>query len=445
MKEERAEYIDIIKDLDGDTAGRKQALDFIRASDVWVHGEPAPFPFVPYLFNKADLDYIGAQCRMAHGILCKVIRRYLDDPSYRAMFKLPPEVERLVLLPCNYDQLLPMGRFDFFLDEDDLSYKFCEFNTDGSGAMSRDFMIGQALMQSETFKRFSQRHEVSQFELFDSWVEAFMRIYRSDAHAHANPTIAVTDFRESGVFSDFDRFIAAFKRAGIPARFVDVRAFEFDGNALRDASDGTKIDAIYRRAVTSEILQHPGECDALIDAVAAEKVCLIGHFRTTVVHSKMVSVALFDERTRAFLTPEECAFVDAHVPRTYVLDDHLDPALADEIVGDKDAWIIKPADDYGAHGVYPGVDFDEETWRKLVSDNRDAGYIVQEFYPPHHVDIMNTELAPGADPCAVESWESMPGVYVYDGAPVGLYCRLGKSGVIAIDHGGLCANSFRVD
>ena len=58
---------------------------------------------------------------------------------------------------------------------------------------------------------------------------------------------------------------------------------------------------------------------------------------------------------------------------------------------------------------------------------------------------MNTELAPGADPCAVESWESMPGVYVYDGAPVGLYCRLGKSGVIAIDHGGLCANSFRVD
>ena len=78
-----------------------------------------------------------------------------------------PRVERLVLLPCNYDQLLPMGRFDFFLDEDDLSYKFCEFNTDGSGAMSRDFIIGQALMKSETFKRFSQRHEVRQFELFE--------------------------------------------------------------------------------------------------------------------------------------------------------------------------------------------------------------------------------------------------------------------------------------
>lgn len=443
MKEERAEYIDIIKDLNGDAAGRKQALDFIRASDVWVHGEPAPFPFVPYLFNKADLDYIGAQCRMAHGILCKVIRRYLDDPSYRAMFKLPPEVERLVLLPCNYDQLLPMGRFDFFLDEDDLSYKFCEFNTDGSGAMSRDFMIGQALMKSETFKRFSQRHEVRQFELFDSWVEAFMRIYRTDENAVEHPTVCITDFRESGVFSDFNRFIEAFERAGIPARFVDTRAFEFDGEHLRDASDGTIIDAIYRRAVTSELLQHPGECDALIDAVAAEKVCLIGHFRTTVVHSKMVSIALFDEKTRAFLTPEERAFIDAHLPRTYQLTSTPAGFTLDEVKANKDSWIIKPADDYGAHGVYPGVDFDAAAWKRIVDDNLDSGYIVQEFYPPRHVDIVNTELDE-ADPCKVESWESMPGVYLYDGKPVGFYCRLGQEGVIAIDHGGLCANSFEV-
>lgn len=443
MKEERAEYIDIIKDLNGDAAGRKQALDFIRASDVWVHGEPAPFPFVPYLFNKADLDYIGAQCRMAHGILCKVIRRYLDDPSYRAMFKLPPEVERLVLLPCNYDQLLPMGRFDFFLDEDDLSYKFCEFNTDGSGAMSRDFMIGQALMKSETFKRFSQRHEVRQFELFDSWVEAFMRIYRTDENAVEHPTVCITDFRESGVFSDFNRFIEAFERAGIPARFVDTRAFEFDGEHLRDASDGTVIDAIYRRAVTSELLQHPGECDALIDAVAAEKVCLIGHFRTTVVHSKMVSIALSDEKTRAFLTPEERAFIDAHLPRTYQLTSTPAGFTLDEVKANKDSWIIKPADDYGAHGVYPGVDFDAAAWERIVDDNLDSGHIVQEFYPPRHVDIVNTELDE-ADPCKVESWESMPGVYLYDGKPVGFYCRLGQEGVIAIDHGGLCANSFEV-
>lgn len=445
MQQERAEYIQAVRDLDGDIAGRRTALDFIRESDVWVHGQPAPFPYVPYLFNAADMEFIRDCCAMTHGILCKVIRRFLDDPSYRKVFHFPPEVERLILLPCNYDQLLPMGRFDLFLDEGDLSYKFCEFNTDGSGAMSRDHMIAKALESTDAFKRFAAGHEsVESFELFDSWVEAFMRIYRSDANAVETPSIAITDFRESGVFSDFDRFIAAFRKAGYPARFVDIRDFVFDGTRLVDGTDGTPIDAIYRRSVTSEILQHPGECDALIDAVAAEKVCLIGHFRTTVVHSKMVSIALFDEETRReFLTDEECDFIDAHLPRTYQLksDGQVDIAA---VKADKGSWIIKPEDDYASHGVYPGVDFSQERWEEIVEECTDKNFIVQEFYPPRMVDIVNTAVDE-QDPCRVEQWQSMPGFYVYDGEPVGFYCRLGQEGVIAIDHGGLCACSFKVD
>lgn len=444
MHKERTEYIDIIRALDGDIEGRKAALDFIEKSDVWVHGEPAPFPYVPYLFNAEDRRFISEQCTTIHRILCKVIQHYLDDPSYREIFHFPEQVKRLILLPCAYDQLLPMGRFDLFLDEEKLSYKFCEFNTDGSGAMSRDYMISQALQQGEAFKRFASKHSVELFELFDSWVEAFMRIYRSDPIAHDNPTVAITDFRESGVFSDFNRFIEAFKRAGINARFVDVRSFVFDGEHLIDPSDNTIIDAIYRRSVTSEILQHPGECDALIDAVEAKAVCLIGHFRTTVVHSKEVNIALFDERTRSFLTKEECEFVDAHVPHTYRLNSDSSAFSLDDIKQNRTSWIIKPADDYGAHGVYPGVDFKQADWERIVDENLDKGYIVQEFYQPPYVNIINTKID-ADDPCKVESWQSMPGAYMYDGKVVGFYCRLGNEGVIAIDHGGLCANSFSVD
>ena len=440
MKQERAEYIQIIKDLQGDLPGRQKALDFIRDSDIWVHGAPAPFPFVPYLFNKQDMEFITECCHMSHGILCKVIRKFLDDPSYRPMFNFPPEAEKLILLPCNYDQLLPMGRFDIFLDEDDKSFKFCEFNTDGSGAMSRDHLVSRALMETDSFKRFARTHKVEPFELFDSWVEAFMGIFKTDPCYVENPTVCVTDFRESGVFSDFNRFIEAFQRAGVNARFVDVRSFSFDGEHLIDPSDGTVINAIYRRSVTSEILQHPGECDAMIDAVAAGKVCLIGHFRTTVVHSKMVNVALFDPRTRAFLTDEEWAFVQAHVPATYRL--RRDTAQLDisAVKADKNAWIIKPEDDYGASGVYPGVDFSQEEWERLVDENTDNAYIAQEFYPPRKVDV----IIPGCG-TQVQSWQQMPGFYQYCGKICGFYVRLGREGVIALDHGGIIANSYKVD
>ena len=48
MKEERAAYIQAIRDLDGDLPGRRAALDFVEQSDIWVHGAPARFPYVPY-------------------------------------------------------------------------------------------------------------------------------------------------------------------------------------------------------------------------------------------------------------------------------------------------------------------------------------------------------------------------------------------------------------
>lgn len=34
-----------------------------------------------------------------------------------SLFHFPAEVERLILLPCCYDELLPLARFDLFLDE----------------------------------------------------------------------------------------------------------------------------------------------------------------------------------------------------------------------------------------------------------------------------------------------------------------------------------------
>ena len=447
MHEEREAYIQTIIEHDGDLPGRRAALEYIAATDATAHGEHIEFPFVPYLFNAEDWAFLNREMTTIHRILCKLIDAYLKHPSYRALFCFPKAVDELIRLPCNYSQLLPLCRLDFFLDEDDRSYKFCEFNTDGSGAMSRDLLMGQALMQSDSFAAFAQGRDVRQFELFDSWVEALLSCYRESAGdaAKEHPAIAVTDFEESGVFSDFRRFIQAFERHGCPARFVDSRAFAFDGEHLIDPSDGAVIDAIYRRSVTSELLGHLDECRPYIEAVAAQKVCLVGHFRTTVVHTKMVNVAMFAPETRQFLTEEELAFVHAHVPHTYRLVSGSEEFSLEDVVANKDAWIIKPADDYGAHGVYPGVDFTPAEWEERVRGNLDAGYIVQEYYRPHEVDIIKTRLDEGADPCRVESWQSMPGVYLYNGVPRGLYCRLGQEGVIALDHGGLCAPSFMVD
>ncbi len=443
MKQYRDEYLAAFEACGGDAEGRGKALVAIEASDVRAYGAPVPYAYIPHLFGPDDVAFLEDVSCTTHRILSKVIARYVADPDYRRIFRYSPELERLILLPCPYDEMLPMARFDLFLDEADRSFKFCEFNTDGSGAFSRDYEGGRALMLGDTFRTFAAQHEVGQFELFDSWVQAFMGTYRSSSIAKDAPVVAIADFEESVVKSDVARFLAAFERVGVRARFVDVRSFAFDGERLTDPVDGTVIDAIYRRAVTSELLQHPGECDAFIDAVAAQKVCCIGHFRTTVVHTKVISIALFDPATRALLTPEECAFIDEHVPRTYRLETGAPIDLA-AVCADKDSWIIKPDDDYGAHGVYAGIDFSEGEWGRLVQEKLDAGYVVQEYYLPPTVRLAPVELPADGDALRVEPWHTMPGLYTYNGQMAGLYVREGREGIIALDHGGLVAPCFRV-
>ena len=453
MKEERSEYIACIKALNGDIQSRKEAWAKIEASDIYAHGAPIPFSFVPYLYNKKDVEYLKKVADTTCTILKKVMKHYLETPSYRKLFCFPPEIERLILLPCNYEQLLPIGRFDLFLDEADLSFKFCEFNADGSGGMSRDTAFCKVLSETESFKCFAKKHKsVKNFDLIGTWADAFLRIYKSDplSKEHPTPTVAITDFEESGVKSDFRMFIEAFEKRSIHARFVDVRKFVFDGQALYDPADNTRIDAIYRRAVTSEILQHLDECQALIKAVEQEKVCLIGHFRTNIMHTKMINIALFDKSTKEFLTDEEIDFVEKHVCKTY----HLEQERCDvpNIKEQKDSWIIKPADDYGAHGVFPGIDYTQDKWEKIVDEHLDKGYIVQEFYQPKKVDIILTETktSPNSsktqEESEVQSWQSMPGFYTYDCELAGFYCRLGQNGIIALGSaGGICAPVFEVD
>lgn len=89
MKEERAEYIANICTLDGDVEGRKMALAFIDESDVWVHGKPGAVSLRAVSVQRDDRAYIAEQVTTMHRILCKVIRRYLDDESYRELFHFP--------------------------------------------------------------------------------------------------------------------------------------------------------------------------------------------------------------------------------------------------------------------------------------------------------------------------------------------------------------------
>lgn len=445
------EYFDIIDSLEGDIVGRRTAFDYMKNSTAIVHHETVAASFVPRLFNAETYRAMKETAETTHRILCKVIAQYLKDPEYRRVFDFDPRLEELILLPRGYDSLLPFARVDTFLNEDDYRVGFCEFNGDGSSGMNEDREIYLSLTQTAAFKEFASRHHVQGCELFESWVQAFLDIYATYEHRVEKPRIAICDYLENGVVDEFHIYADLFCKRGVECIVVDVRDLHFDGAVLRDA-DGGQIDAIWRRCVTNDIIDHWDESQQLIDAVRAEKIALIGSFAGHIVHDKQIFKALFDERTAAFLDAEEISFIEETVPLTAFLEENA--VNVPQIRANKDAWIIKPTDHYGADEVYAGCFVSQAEWEQLIDRYRDnrAGYpfIVQRYLRPFKTDTLPPDadienLSDAEVSLAPALYNNLNGLYLYNGAFVGVFSRLGPLPTIAKDMQGMTSATLWVD
>ena len=447
------EYLDIIDALDGDIPGREAAFAYMENSTALVHYIQAESSFVPRLFDRTTYDLMKRLTETAHRICEKVIRRYLDDPSYRELFDYDERLRELILIPQRYDALLPFARFDVFLNEDTLAGGFCEWNADGSSGMNEDRELNISIAQSETFQRFSAAHQVQTSDLFNPWVEEFIRIYNTFENRVEHPTFTIADFMENAVVDEFRVYARYFGEHGYPCLVEDVRNLSYDAEKreLRDAK-GRKIDAIWRRAVTNDVLTNWEASQPMIAAVRDGAVALIGSFAGHIVHDKQIFSAVFWPETRSMLTQEECDFVDAWVPHTVFLDDeHIDLS---EVRQNKDAWIIKPTDQYGAHDVYAGQIYTQEEWDDIVARfaNGAAGapFLVQTYLTPFKTELLpicnDLLIADDVDiPRATVCYNNMPGLYSFNGQFGGVFARLGPAAIISQPMGDLTSAVVWVD
>jgi hypothetical protein len=445
------EYLDIIEDLDGDMDSRRASYKYMLGSTAIVHHQVVDCSFVPRLFTKEAYDAMKRNAEGMHKVLVKVMQHYLDDPEYRKVFDFDERLRELILLPRGYDSLLPFARVDTFLNEDDFTCKLCEVNGDGSSGMNENREITNSILESESFKTFAQNHTLTGCELFESWVDAFIKIYGTYVHKVDSPTFAICDYLENGVVDEFHMFAKLFCDKGYDCVVEDVRNLHFDGNELKNG-EGKRIDAIWRRCVTNDVLEFWDESQDLIEAVRAEKVALIGSFAGHIVHDKQIFEVLFKRETQEFLTADEISLVEQIVPMTAFLND--DEVNIDQIRAHKDEWIIKPSDHYGSDNVYAGLEQTQEQWDALIDKfaNNRVGYpfIVQRFMTPFKTQILppdnNIDRLPDGDVSLKPMpYNNLNGLYLYDGKFAGVFSRLGPHPTINKQNEGITAATVWVD
>lgn len=415
----------------------EEMVDYMKASRAIAHGEYVRSCYAPRLFTVDILQQLACDMRVLYGIFEKVFAAFFDDPSYRALWGFDPREEALIMASADRWRLamLPMARIDFFFDDTTGAYTFCEFNTDGTSAMIEDYELTRAQERySSCWRTFTARHRCETAELLDSWVRTLLEVYRRvRPDAAQPPRVAIVDYLECSYKNELDLFCERFGEQGIECCVCDVRDLSYENGVVRDI-DGRPVDAIYRRAVTSDVLARWNESQALIQGACDGAVVLVGAFHTQLVHNKTIFRMLLHPATQALLTADEKAYVQAHVPYTAAFDECEPDVLAD-VAARKDHWILKPRDSYASQGVHAGVECLEDEWAQLLarieeSPELRANYIVQAFHTPY--TSKNYGFVDESLTC--NTYYNLTGLYMYDGRPAGMYSRVSLTPIISTQY-----------
>lgn len=423
------EYINIIKkDIETEKKSAADAENYLKSSTAKYHGITVKTCHVPKIFTKSDFDFLKGEIKTLYKIFNKIIHEYFSNAEYRKLFGFDKITEKLILASYTNNYTVPIARIDIFYNEKTRAYGFCEFNTDGTSAMNEDRELNNAVKYTHVFNEFSKRYNLYTCELFNSWVKEFAKIYdgfKAEYGKGELKNIAIADFSECATSNEFKIFKEAFENAGYNAEICDITALKYDGKNLYTDS-GFKIDAIYRRAVTCDIINRTNEVKSFIDAVLDKNVCVTGDFFTQIIHNKILYKVIHMPQTMRLLTDAEKEYVNLHVPYTAQMTDE----LKERIIAEKDGWILKPEDSYGSKGVYAGVEYNKQDWNKVIKNLNCRHYIAQQFLTPYKTPNF---IYDGKNLTEQDVY-NLTGMFVYNGNLSGIYSRVSKSPIISTQY-----------
>lgn len=417
------EYIEMIK-----KDPKKYLKDYqltkekVANSTAIYKGKPVPFLYHPMFFTEKDVENFNKIGDLLISITNKITERYLESKEFREKFEFSPLLEELIFVENGYDINVPIGRFDLFYEDQD-NYKFCELNTDGSSAMNEDNTIGDILLQTEGLKEFGEKYDLSTFELIDRWVDDSISIFKKWNKEIEKPNVAIVDFIESGTSSEFEVFRKAFIKKGYDTIIVDPRNLEYKNGDLY--FEDFKIDLVYRRIVTFELIEKANEIPDFIEAYKNKSFCCIGSIKSQIVHNKIIFKILHDEDTLELLSKEEREFVKKHIPITGLFKGNLE--IYNKVLENKDKYIMKPLDLNASQGVYTGRDLTQEQWKQKLDEDWNTDYLYQEFFDPferEHIVFEDDELK-------VDKFKSIVGLFIYKEKFAGIYTRIGRTNIIS--------------
>ncbi|GEM_PF-128923 len=360
-----------------------QLAEWLTAHDVVFAGHTIPFVLMPHFVSPGQVRRV----RRAVEALCSALNRFCDayphEPALQEELALPPLEDSLVRLDPGYSRPLRICRLDAFLTGYEV--KFLEFNADSPAGIGYTDVLYEGLRRAIRLARVEDEFETSYSPMLPVLIETLLRAYRERRATRPDlperPTLALVDAPGSPSVPEFRIVCAAAREAGLDALHATTGELAYDGSVLR--AGGEPVHLVYRRVLVDDLAE--GDLTA---AARDGRICMVNPGRARVANNKKLFALLDDPRFAHLVERHEAELIAQTIPWTRILR----PGrvsygrwvvdLLEFASDNRQRLVLKPASEYGGHGVRLGIETSQEEWDALIAEHAEHGdYVVQEYVP----------------------------------------------------------------
>jgi glutathionylspermidine synthase len=356
---------------------------WLSENDVVFAGRTIPFVLMPHFVSPGQLRRVRRAVACLSSVLDRFCDAYAEDGRLRDELDVPAREDALIRLDPGYSRPLRICRLDAFLQGYEV--KFLEFNADSPAGIGYTDVLYEGLRQAIDLPGVRAEFETAYTPMLPLLIDTLLGAYRDlrseRSELPETPRLALVDVEGSPSVPEFRIICAAARTSGIDALWGTLDDVAYDGTHLRVR--GEPVHLVYRRALLEDLPE--GD---LIAAARDRRAAVVNPFRARVANNKKLFALLQDPRFAHLVEERERRVIDETIPWTRVLrpgrtsygDWVVD--LLQFVSDNRERLVLKPASDYGGHGVSLGMETDQSRWDALIEEHvEDGDFVVQEYVP----------------------------------------------------------------
>lgn len=346
-----------------------------------LQGDRTTCPFLrPHIIPRTQYETIKRAAETLAGAFEKIANAALSDQELLNFLNLTYAEQEAARIEPGHARLCVSSRLDSLVSAK--GFQFLEYNAESPAGVGDQMQLEKILFRLPALRHFLAANSHWLPRPHRRLLKSLLNAYREWGGEEDKPRIAIIDWEGVPTRSEFRILKDYFVAEGYPTVIADPHDLEFNGDYL--SVDGFRIDVVYKRVVTHELLGRFGLDHPLVDACRQGRVFMANSFRTKLAHKKSSFGILSDPAYQYLFDAPELEMIEKHIPWTR----HAKPArtvfhgsefdLEKLILNERGQFVLKPNDDYGGHGVFLGWETSQREWQAAVKAAFQSSYIVQE-------------------------------------------------------------------